>query len=329
MLQTSLFRVYSIGIVAVNKAISSKTAMVTPLEITTHLDGEIASTPTELEQQGVDDLDQPYTVAVTIDNAIPCEWLGQTNRATAPDVRRGERVLIWQYGDDDETFYWTSLGMDDNLRRLETVRFTFSDTPDESEMEINADNSYWLEVSTHTKTVTFQTSKANGEPFEYTMQFNCDEGVVTLADDVDNWWELNSRDTIIKMHNANGTWISLDKNDFLGNVVDDMIFKVGRDFNFNVGRNVNWTIGGDWTDNIGGKVVWDVKADITFTASKMTINNDTQINGALAVTGPITSDTSVGAPAIDGGSVTGGSVSGGSVSSDTPFIAPGGVWHKH
>ena len=331
MLQTSKYRVYSIGVVSANKEISSKDVMVTPLELLTHLDGCVAPTPEQHSETGEDDLDKSYTVTVNMDTSLNCTWIGDTNRATPPDVRRGERVLIWQYGDVDDVFYWTSLGLDDNLRKLETVRYVFSDTPDEADTEQNADNTYWFEVSTHTKTVTLKTSKANGEPFAYTCQFNCDIGVVTLADDVGNWCEFNSKDTIIKLHNKDDCWISLDKMDFLGNVPMDMTFDVGNDFTFTVGNDVSWTVGNTVTEEIGGEVSWGVGGGVTwetggvvsFTSASMLVNNDLTVSGNVTVGGALA--VSGGAALGGGAAVKGDMAISGGLSVDGPISTSSGV----
>ena len=123
---------------------------------------------------------------------------------------RGERVLLWRYADTDQ-YYWTTLGMDDYLRKLETVVYAFSDTKDESVKVLTPDNAYYLEISTHKKLVTFSTAKSDGEPYAYTFQFDTAAGRVTLADDVGNYMELDSKNTSITLENADDSKVVLDR----------------------------------------------------------------------------------------------------------------------
>lgn len=245
-MDTSNYRVYSIGIVATNKPLSAREVAVMPIETLPYLDGELDSRPEDQEASGVDGAGQAYSVKITADNAIIATWIGETHRRTPPDVRRGERVLLWQYGDADK-FYWSSLGMDDNLRKLETLVFSVSDTADEAIDSTQPENSYWLEVSTHTGQITLHTSKANGEPFEYTFQFNTREGMVVLTDDVGNYLEFNSTDTLIRAMNRMGTYLELNKRDinfYAPNNVDgeaknNVSVKAGKNISLTAGQNIS------------------------------------------------------------------------------------------
>lgn len=224
----SQLSVYSIGIVAANKKLNSKVAFITPLEITPFMDGELDAIIKDKEVSGVDSNNDSYQVKVSVSTAIEATWLPytNTNRRTAPDLRRGERVLLWRYSDSDE-FYWTTLGMDDNLRKLETVIYTWGATRDESKDSTLPENSYSLEVCTHTKQVTFRTVKADGEPFAYTFQINAKEGAVTLTDDVGNYITLDSTDTLIRLENIDGTWTELNKEDINAKCNNRLIAEVG------------------------------------------------------------------------------------------------------
>lgn len=129
---------------------------------------------------------------------------------TPPDVRRGELVFIWQYADED-LYYWTSPGKDDHLRRLETVIWAFSGTKDEKTKKLTPLNSYVVEVSTHKKLVTLTTSKANGEPYSYTVQINADKGGIVITDDDGQYLELNSKERRWTITNKDGSIYKMDK----------------------------------------------------------------------------------------------------------------------
>ena len=120
--RVSKLRFYSIGVVASNKALSSNVIEVTPIEELPMLDGEIDSNTTNETAKGVDASGKNYQSSVTMGNSIQAEWLrlGSANRMTSPDVRRGESVIIYQFGDADK-YYWNTLKNDSQLRKLETV----------------------------------------------------------------------------------------------------------------------------------------------------------------------------------------------------------------
>lgn len=206
------FKPFSLGYVLANKKPGSKTIDVLPVEHFPAVDGEITASVEEIEVTGLNPDGSSYSLKVDNGTSIPALWLPfGSNRVTAPDVRRRERVMIYQFGDTNQ-YYWVTLGLDDHLRRLETVIYAFNADPDtESDGELDFTKCYYFEVSTRTKNVTFSTSKANGEPFAYTTQYNCAEGIVTTTDDDNNFMELNSTERKLLFHNGDGTFAELSR----------------------------------------------------------------------------------------------------------------------
>lgn len=210
-LSISKLRPYSIGIVASNKKLSSKTIDVTPVEELTMLDGELTANTVNLKATGKDANGRAYSSNVNTTVTIKADWLpmGSSNRFTAPDVRRGESVMIYQFGDADQ-YYWTTLKDDMKLRRLETVIYGFSGTSAEVD-SFNPSNCYFLEVSTHRGAVTFHTSTANGEPYAYDVQINTKEGSVTITDDAGNKFLLDSKVDRLVMQNSTGSMVDVNR----------------------------------------------------------------------------------------------------------------------
>lgn len=226
-MDNSQFKPYSYGYVADNKALSSKIINVIPVDQASMTDGEITSNPTDITSDGVDKDGNKYKTSVTNDNVIECTWLPfGSNRVTPPDVRRGEPVLIWNYGSTDK-YYWTILGLSDDLRRLETVVYAFNGNPDTASKEFDPDDHYFVEISTHSKQVTFRTSNKNGEPFKYSFQFNTEEGKVTLMDDTNNYIELDSKAITLKSELYTGTKIHMERDKILAETTAEIKLKVG------------------------------------------------------------------------------------------------------
>lgn len=217
------YYIYSIGIVAQNKHLDSDFVQILPIEVTPYVDGELDSNPEKMDAEGKDKYGEDYKVTINKDEAVTAEWLriSHTNRRTSPDVRRGERVLLYRHS-DSERLYWDSMGMDDHLRRLETVIYSWSATPREEDDATLPQHSYSLEICTHTKQVTFMTEKdpsegggGDGEPYKYTFQFNTGYGSVVLTDHVGNFFELDSPETCWTIYNIRGTYTRWDKDDII------------------------------------------------------------------------------------------------------------------
>lgn len=210
-LRLSKLRFYSCGIVAANKPLGQDNIEVIPVEDLPFLDGEISSNQEKIESTGVDISGANYKTGVITSNAIQATWLklSVSNRVTSPDVRRNEIVMIYQFGDTPK-YYWTTLKDDMKYRRLETVVWGISATSQE-DVTLDNTNMYYFEMSSHRKHVTLHTSKANGEPFEYTLQINTGEGSVTITDDGGNWVQLDSAARRLQMVNADGSSIDMNK----------------------------------------------------------------------------------------------------------------------
>lgn len=298
----SQFKLYSMGLVAENKPRDTSDVLAIPIEILPLLSGGLAVEDEIIEDQFKDFYEKEYTVKVKARQALTCKWLPWgSNRATAPDVRRGERVFIYRFADADE-YYWVDSGLDAHLRRLETVAWLFSADPNgTSDDPRTAENSYLFEVSTHDKLITLKTTALNGEPFEYTFQFNTGEGRVTLADNDGNYIEFNSTETSITFENREGTKITLDKqnifafapNDISVEAVENILLKC---------KNYTQTIGENYTSNVENAITitsatYSLKAD-----SVLTETDDFKVDSPTsAFTGQVAVGSISVAPGSKGG----------------------------
>lgn len=208
----SSFRFYSWGIVAQNKELNSNYIEVSPVEDMLNLDGELTDHVYQYKSQGRDFRGNAYQTEVNTTATIKAKWLAlsQSNRMTAPDVRRGEKVAIYRMANSDH-FFWDTAVNDSNTRRLETAVFAYSGTKKEDE-PLSDKNSYTQGVSTHNKLVNLiHTSQANGEKFGYDVNVDTDKSVVTIKDNVGNRIILDSSQTLIHIINQRGSEVKLDK----------------------------------------------------------------------------------------------------------------------
>lgn len=201
----------SMGYAAANLELNSKLLEVYPVEEFGYTDGEITDERETIEETGIDSKGNTYSSKIETSNSLVAEWMPLgSNRFSAPNVRRGERVILLQYADDDK-YYWVTLGMDDHLRRRETLIFNLSNTVDESTKEINSTNSYSVIFSTHTKELTVQTTKTDGEEFAYILKLDVKNGLFVITDDINNQISLESKEKRITLVNASGSSVVLDK----------------------------------------------------------------------------------------------------------------------
>lgn len=272
--QVSKLHIYSYGTVAENKPLDTDVAKITPDESLLMLDGEVTSHAAVTETKGKNVDGSAYTEKSVTSNVLEAKWLpfvdGQ--RVTSPDVRRGERVAIYQFG-NDPNYYWTTLGLDLKLRKLETVIYVFSGTRNETD-GISPETHYFFEVSTHKKVVHFHTSQADSEPFGYDIQLDTARGVFVLTDSIGNHIELNSPERRLYFCNNHDTSIELIRNDL----------------NANVPGNTTVNTTGNTVVNSGGNTTIKTEGDATIETAGTNL-----VKGAQnVITGPVTMSVGTG-----------------------------------
>lgn len=104
-MEMSQFKIRSVGYVAQPLDRSEETDQriieIYPPEVNPFVDGVVLPNPTDHLIEGVDAEGKVYSVKVSTANTFKAEWLpfGSDNRHSAPDVMRGEQVVLWQFGD--------------------------------------------------------------------------------------------------------------------------------------------------------------------------------------------------------------------------------------
>lgn len=227
---SSMFRPVSLGKVLEDKELGTDVIQVALIEAATSADGAAISDSRTLEAKGVDAQGKEYTVKTNTDTVVTAKWLKWgSQRITAPDIRRLERVQIYQFADQDE-YYWTDLGLDTHLRRLETVVYGINNNPDATELvKPDPTNMHTFELSSHTKQITLRTCKTQGEPTAFVFQFNLGGGAVVLADDLGNEMTLDSVEAIWAFRNSFGSFLNIDKNNIMAYAAE-LISMETRDF---------------------------------------------------------------------------------------------------
>lgn len=193
-----------------------------PMEWLPTADAEVSIEKTTYQIKGTDKNGSEYSVLVESSLCLPARWLPfGSNRVTTPDVRVGERVMIWQFAGTDR-YYWTTLGLDDTTRKLETVVWAISGTTDETDTELHVDNTYYFSMSTQDKNITLNTSAVNGEPYRYTFKIDTDLGNVQLSDTDGNFFRFDTAATSIRFENTRGTYVDLDIKNLVWKATDSI-----------------------------------------------------------------------------------------------------------
>lgn len=274
--RVSIVHIHSVGIVAKNMELGSTTIEVNPTEDTPMMDGEITDNMGEASIRSKDSEGGFSDVKVASTATIPAKWMPfGSNRFTPPNVRRGEKVLIWRIGDSD-TYYWSEYEYDPKLRKLETVIFLFSDTRKEDE-EASPENSWFVEVSTHRKIIHVHTGTNDGEPFAFDIQLDAALGNFLLMNDQEDQFSLNSKEKCWTIINADGTYVLIDK--------QDIKFYAPQNISFECGGNLSYKVGGAMSHNVTGAWSWQ-SANVSGKAGGASYNiPETSYSGLVAVGG--------------------------------------------
>lgn len=271
-MKMSAFRSVAIGRVDTNLELGSKVIEVVPIEWIPMRDGELTSNATTTTFETTDIGGNVVKGSTVSSNTIKATWMPSgSNRLTAPNVRRGERVEILQAADDDK-YYWRTMGLDDHLRKLETIIFGISADPKEQgpgeTTVLSPENMYWFEFSSHSKMLAFRSCQANGEPFLYEMYFDFGVGEFMVKDDIGNFINMISKLKLIHMQNADGTYAKLDRKDIKAWAPQDISAEAVRNVSIKAGQNMDLKAGVKATIDGGGSVMTFIGAGTTLKTPK-------------------------------------------------------------
>lgn len=186
-------RFYSLGIVLVDKPAGTDFIQVDPIEDFVLDDGKIKFDDRKYNITLRDHKDIPRNSTIVGGSMVEAKWIpfGDSNRDTAPDVRYHETVMLWRFN-DDQKYYWTTMFREPTLRKLERVRYSYSNRSGDFQA-YDDDTSYWVEISTIDQHIVVKTSGNQGEAASYEIKIDAGGGSLTIKDDLDNSIELNSK----------------------------------------------------------------------------------------------------------------------------------------
>lgn len=296
----SQLKYLGIGIAVSDKNDNSKTLAVYPQEHMPFHEGDISSTHAATEYNGLDDSGNAYNVTLQKGMSVKAIWLGQPNRITSPNVRKGEQVKLYEVADTGE-YYWKEMGRDAQLRRGETVAYAFSATtaPSTTDIAPTAENHYTATIDGVNGHMTITTSQANGEKAGFTIQANGKEGHFTVKDNFNNIIQVNSVNGSITITNKAGSYITSNKDEITCKNKTGSFVTINSDSisaQNNTGTNV--ILNGSSANVKGG-------GTLTIDFPNIQINGNVQINGNLETKGTSKSDGDINCTNINTTNING------------------------
>jgi len=256
----SKYRLIAIGVVAKDKIEDDNYIDVYPAEIQPVKDGEISEVISATDTI-VDHTGKIEIVVNSKTTLIKAKWIptGEPNRFGAPDVRKGEKVMLYQYADLDE-YYWMIFDNDLRLRKNEKNTLILSNRPFIATTEEELQQAYYITFDTINKRFRIHTDDQDGELTTYDIDIDTKEGIFTIIDGNDNTMELKSDDGDYSLT------FNRDMNVTLGRTLNEDITK---DRNTNIGGNENTTIGGKQNINLSKLSIANQTAELMSTLSDL------------------------------------------------------------
>lgn len=187
------FHFYCYGVVAADKPEDTNIIEAFPKDLMYNLSGEVNNKQESviINRESTDGKVKTDKISAT--STIPARWLalGGSNRVSAPDVRKGETVLIFRYGTNDD-YYWEPITTELSKRGKETVTYLFKNSDGQDPIAPDGSNAYYLTYSTRHKFVHLHTSNNDGEAVAFDIKLDTKNGTINISDSRANSITLNS-----------------------------------------------------------------------------------------------------------------------------------------
>lgn len=216
---------YGVAIVAEDKATDTDEVLVYLSSLYPEADGEVVATAEKKDVTIKSPTGDTHSSSALSSNAVMMKWLPfNTNRVTAPDVRKGSKVVVYKFK-GQSTYRWTYFGYDGTLR-LETIIYAISASPNVKEdSPFTPDNYYIFLISSHTKKIQILTGMGNGEPTNYAITLDTGQGGFSLVDGEQNMFILNSMKHFWSFSNQEKSNFAIDKKKIIASCEDEMLLR--------------------------------------------------------------------------------------------------------
>lgn len=195
----TILEFFSLGVVAEDKLENDWEIDIYPIEILPNVSGKPMEDD-EISGSVTDSNDGNYSVSTQRKKIIRARWLpifGWGNLVTPPCVRKGEEVLILNFGGTPE-YYWTLVKLDMNLRKRE--KWTMFMTNRENIGETKFDEAYYLSWDTYNKFIKWHTSNNDGEFTTYDYLLDTKNGAMEFIDGMNNFFFWDTQKMFYHYH---------------------------------------------------------------------------------------------------------------------------------
>lgn len=276
--------------------------------------GKLEVNPEIFTVKGKDAKGKHYTIKTNTNSAINATFLPrQSNRITAPQMKKGERVLVHRF-QNENTYYWEPMGFDNHRKTQETVVFSYAAKSGKVEGEpTTPENSYSQTFDGTNGMIEQRMTAANGEMSPWVVQYDAKNGVYTLTDQRGNTIRIDTGSTVIDIINADQSHVQLDgktinifSHDVINMTSTNQINIQTKELNIQCqqythsAETVNWNISGETTVNcptinLNGIVnVGSLNTTGTGSPSSdakisgnVAVEGNTNVTGSLSATGPV------------------------------------------
>lgn len=202
-----------VGTVAATKQTNTGEIMVHLAGQAPTADGRVVAHVEQKQETSLNANGEQETSTTMVSNVVPATWqsMGEPNRVTAPDVREGSKVSIYQVSGQNK-YYWTTHGFSADTHRLETIIWGFSANPalDEN-TPFNIDNFFTAKVDTREGFFSLRTSQSNGEKSGLEVKVDGKNGQVNIRGSEDSILSFDDFAHKLTYRNQEGAIIGVDK----------------------------------------------------------------------------------------------------------------------
>lgn len=229
-----------IGTVTATKETNTDTVMVYLPGFAPQADGRAVATARQDERTSENAYGEETKSTVMVSNSFPAEWrsMGDSNRISSPDVREGSAVAIYQVSGQN-TYYWTTFGVNAKTMRLETVVMGYSANPAiNDDTPFNIENFYTITVSTHEGFMALRTTQQNGEKAAFEMKVDAMAGKIMIGGSHRNFFMLDDVQRQMIYQNADGSVFDINRKQITAVSKDSITFAPTETFNIKT-KNFN------------------------------------------------------------------------------------------
>ena len=281
----NVFECYGVATVAEDKATDTDEVLVYLPSLYPEADGEVVAQAEKKDVTIQSPTGDTTSSSGLSSNAVMMKWLPfNTNRITAPDVRKGSKVVVYKFK-GQSTYRWTYFGYDGTLR-LETIIYAISASPNVKEdSPFTPDNYYIFLISSHTGKIQLLTGQGNSEPCSYAITLDTKNGGFSLTDSEENALVLNSMKHFWCLTNQEKSLIAIDKKKIIASCQDEILLNATNHIGL---KSKSITVDCETFNMSAGTSAMVNSPTITFNG-KIVHNGDMEQTGTLSNTAGISS----------------------------------------